>query len=309
MTFKVITLLPGLYTVATPIGNARDITLRALDVLASADVLAAEDTRTLRHLMDIHGIALNGRPLVPYHDHNGARSRPGLLAHIREGRSVAYASDAGTPLIADPGFDLVREAAAEGLHVSTAPGPSALTAALTLAGLPTDQVLFTGFLPNTASQRRKALQGLRDIPATLVFYESPRRVAAMLADAAEILGETRGACLCREVTKKFEQARRGSLGEVARSASEVPPKGEIVVVIGKGDKATVSDSDLAIEIEEALKSMSLRDAAQTVSEAHGLPRRRVYQLAMSLAKSEPDDHADEGEDDSKDAEQPSQPQE
>ncbi|CAG0911726.1 unnamed protein product, partial [Cyprideis torosa] len=173
-------LTPGLYLVATPIGNARDITLRALDILASADVLAAEDTRSLRRLIEIHGIALSNRPLLAYHEHNGARMRPVLLDHIDNGRSVAYASEAGTPMISDPGFDLLRAVREGEQAATTAPGASAAIAALTLAGLPTDRFFFAGFLPNARGARKKALGELANIPGTLVFYESPRRLAAML---------------------------------------------------------------------------------------------------------------------------------
>ncbi|MDX1786393.1 MAG: 16S rRNA (cytidine(1402)-2'-O)-methyltransferase, partial [Roseovarius sp.] len=193
-------LEPGLYLVATPIGTARDITLRTLDILASADVIAAEDTRSLRKLMDIHGIALGERPLLAYHDHNGARMRPRLMEALQAGKSVVYASEAGTPMVADPGFDLARAAIAEGLPLISAPGPSAVITALTLSGLPTDRFLFAGFLPNTSSQRKTALAALADVPATLVFYESPKRVAAMLRDAAAVLGGTRRAALARELT-------------------------------------------------------------------------------------------------------------
>ena len=173
---------PGLTLVAVPIGAARDITLHALDVLRAADVLAAEDTRTLRRLMDIHAIPLGDRPLIAYHDHNGDRARPRLLAAMAEGKSVAYASEAGTPLIADPGYDLARAAREAGHAVTTAPGVSAVVTALSLAGLPTDRFLFAGFLPNQSGARKSALRELAEVTATLVFYESPKRLAAMLAD-------------------------------------------------------------------------------------------------------------------------------
>ncbi len=169
MNAKTVKLEGGLYFVATPIGTARDITLRALDILASADVLAAEDTRSMRRLMDIHGIALGDRPLMSYHDHNGARARPRLMQYLAEGRSVAYASEAGTPLIADPGYDLSIEAATAGYFVTSAPGPTAIATALTLAGLPTDKFLFAGFLPNSKSARISAIETLREVPATLGF--------------------------------------------------------------------------------------------------------------------------------------------
>ncbi len=275
-------LAPGLYFVAVPIGNARDITLRALDVLAGADVLAAEDTRSLRRLMEIHGVSLNGRRIRAYHEHNGARMRPELLADLAEGKVVAYASEAGTPLISDPGFDLARDAAEAGANVTAAPGASAVLTALNVAGLPTDRFLFAGFLPNAAGARRKALEEVADIEATLVFYESPRRVAAMLANAAEVLGADRPAAMCRELTKKFEEVRRGTLEALAVNVAENEPKGEVVVVIGRGT-GTVDD---AVEIESALRTaletMSVRDAAEVVARAHGMNKRKIYQMALSM---------------------------
>jgi 16S rRNA (cytidine1402-2'-O)-methyltransferase len=204
-------LTPGVYLLATPIGTARDITLRALDILASADVLVAEDTRSLRKLMDIHGVPLGDRPVLSYHDHNGTQMRPRLLGLLADGKSLAYASEAGTPMVADPGFDLVRAAREAGHEVVSAPGPSAVVTALTLAGLPTDRFMFAGFLPNAKGARRKALEELREIPATLAFYESPKRVAAMLKEAADVLGPDREAAVCRELTKKFEEVLRGPL--------------------------------------------------------------------------------------------------
>lgn len=275
-------LTPGLYLIATPIGNARDITLRALDLLADADVLAAEDTRSLRRLMDLHGVALGERPLLAYHDHNGARMRPRLLSEIAAGKSVLYASEAGTPMISDPGFDLARAAQDEGLPVVSAPGASAVVTALTLAGLPTDRFFFAGFLPNAAGPRKTALRDLAAIPATLVFYESPKRLVAMLEAAQDALGE-RQATVCRELTKRFEEARRGSLRELAAHYTVSPPKGEIVVVIGKGDSETIQDFDLEQEVNKALCDMSVRDAADYVALRFGVKRRPVYQLAMRLA--------------------------
>ncbi|MGB1207806.1 MAG: 16S rRNA (cytidine(1402)-2'-O)-methyltransferase [Paracoccaceae bacterium] len=271
--------------VATPIGHARDITLRALDILASADVLAAEDTRSLRRLMEIHGIALNGRQVVAYHDHNGPRARPGLLRALAAGQSVAYASEAGTPLIADPGFDLVREAIAEGYAVTTAPGPTAMATAVTIAGLPTDRVLFAGFVPSARSGRRKALAELRDVPATLVFYESPKRLAAFLADAQDVLGD-RPAAVCRELTKKFEQARRGLLSDMVQEQAETPARGEIVVVVDRGRSSKLSTSDLDDALRRALGTMSVRDAADFVSVSLNLPRRQVYQHAMKVKRDD-----------------------
>ena len=214
---------------ATPIGNARDITLRAIDVLAGAEILAAEDTRNTRKLLDILGIRREGGRIVPYHDHNGAQQRPRLLAALAEGRSVALVSDAGTPLVADPGYRLATEAIAAGHAVTAVPGASAVLAALSVAGLPSDRFLFAGFLPPRQAARRRALEALAAVPATLVFYESPRRLAASLADMAAVLGD-RPAAVCRELTKRFEEVRRGGLATLAAGYATGPaPKGEVVV--------------------------------------------------------------------------------
>lgn len=285
MNAKTVKLAAGLYFVATPIGTARDITLRALDILASADVLAAEDTRSLRRLMDIHGIALGDRPLLSYHDHNGAQARPKLMQFLAEGRSVAYASEAGTPLIADPGFDLSRSASEEGYLVTSAPGPSAVITALTLAGLPTDKFLFAGFLPNTKTARISALTALRDVPATLVFYESPKRIAASLADCAAVLG-SRPAALCRELTKRFEEVRRAPLDALCELVKEKPLKGEIVLIIDRASKPVLNEADLESQLRDALQRMSVRDASEAIAAAHGLAKRKVYQLALKLERED-----------------------
>ncbi len=285
MNFRQEALTPGLYFVGTPIGAARDITLRALDVLASADVLAAEDTRSLRHLMDIHGVPLNGRTVFSYHDHSGQGARDRLMAALAEGKSVAYASEAGMPLIADPGYDLARAASDAGFKVTAAPGPSAVLTALTLAGLPTDAFLFSGFLPSARAGRRARLSALRDVPATLVFYESPKRIAQTLADAAEILGD-RPAALARELTKKFEEVRRFPLTDLAAQLAETPVKGEIVLLVDRKHSANINEVDLEQELKDALRSLSVRDAAELVAKAHDLPRRKVYQAALKLGKAE-----------------------
>lgn len=284
MNFNKQALASGLYFVATPIGSARDITLRALDILASADVIAAEDTRSMRHLLEIHGVPLDGRRVLSYHDHSGQGARDALLAALGEGKSVAYGSEAGMPLIADPGYDLSRAAAAAGHRVTVAPGPSAALAALTLGGLPTDAFFFAGFLPNATQARRTRLADLAGIPGTLVFYESPNRIAATLDDAADILGGHRSAALCRELTKKFEEVRRDSLDGLRTSVAERPPKGEIVLLIDRNRSETVKEADLEEDIRQALLKMSVKDAADLVSRAHGLPRRKVYQMALAMAK-------------------------
>ena len=275
-------LAAGLWLVGTPIGTARDITLRALDVLASADVLAAEDTRSLRRLMDIHGIALGDRPLVAYHDHNGDKARPRLLRAMAEGRSVAYASEAGMPLLADPGFDLVRAAREAGHMVTSAPGPSAAVTALALAGLGTDRFLFAGFLPNTSSKRRTALRELAAVPATLMFYESPKRLAAMLRDAAEELGPGRPAVVARELTKRFEEVRPGTLAELAEALETTPVKGEIVVLIDRGTVPEAAEEDVASALVREMLVSSVKDASETVARRFGLKKRDVYQKALEL---------------------------
>jgi 16S rRNA (cytidine1402-2'-O)-methyltransferase len=272
---------PGLHFVATPIGTARDITLRALDTLAGADVLAAEDTRTARKLMELHGVALGGRPLVAYHDHNGPAVRPRLLAALADGKSVAYVSEAGTPLVADPGFTLARAAIAAGYPVHAVPGPSAVMAALTVSGLPTDRFLFAGFPPVKAGERRRFLEELAPVPATLVLFEAPGRAAATLAACRETLGD-REAALCRELTKRFEEVRRGTLADLAAAAVTEPPRGEVVLVIDRG-RETPDVDDMAAQLREALKTMRVKDAASAVAEALSLPRRQVYQAALKIA--------------------------
>lgn len=282
---EVTPLAAGLYLVATPIGAARDITLRALDVLASADVLAAEDTRTLRHLMEIHGIPLGKRPLVACHDHNEAQTSPRLVQAIAEGKSVAYASEAGTPMVSDPGFPLARAVIEAGLPLTAAPGPSAALCALTLAGLPTDRFVFAGFAPSQKSARRSFLQELAPQPATLVLYESPKRINQMLEDCCEILGEGRTIALCRELTKRFEEVIRGSLAQVRDAVSSRDLKGEIVLVIGRGQAATADAATIGAALDRALEQMSVKDAAAAVAEAFDLPRREVYQMALQRGKS------------------------
>lgn len=284
MNFQKVPLAPGLYFVGVPIGTARDITLRALDVLASADVLSAEDTRSLRRLMDIHGVPLNGRRIIALHDHSGGKVVDGLLAAVEQGKSVAYASEAGMPLIADPGFELSRAAVQQGVMQTCAPGPSAVLTALVLAGLPTDAFHFAGFLPNVTTARRKGLEALAEIRATLAFYESPKRIGATLKDAAEVLGGTRKAVVCRELTKKFEEMRRGTLDELAEFYSTGSVKGEIVLLVDRGNFENIKEVDLDGVLKEALETMSMRDAVDAVSQAHGKPRRQIYQLALKLGK-------------------------
>lgn len=277
---------PGLHLLATPIGAARDITLRALDLLAGADVLAAEDTRTLRHLMEIHGVALNDRPLVAYHDHNGAAVRPRLLRALKEGKSVAYASEAGTPLIADPGFQLARAAIAEGFAVLAAPGPSAVLAALTVSGLPSDRFLFAGFPPTGAGDRARFLAELGQVPATLILYESPKRINRLLTEMADAFGKDRLAAVCRELTKRFEDVSRGTLGELAEAFAGRAVKGEIVVLVDRPGDRVVDGASIQAALRDALAHGSVKDAAAEVAAALNLPRKEVYRMALQLAERE-----------------------
>lgn len=274
-------LAAGLTLVSTPIGAARDVTLRALDVLASADILAAEDTRTARKLMDIHGIALAGRRLVACHDHSGEGVVRSLVDAMEGGASVAYVSEAGTPLLSDPGFTLAREAIARGLPVTVAPGASALLAALAVAGLPADRFLFAGFLPTTAAQRRAAIQELAQVPATLVLYESPKRVHDLLTELRETLGDRRAA-LCRELTKRFEEVRRGTLSELAAGTEGEEVRGEVVVVVDRGNPREAGEEEVRARLGEAMATMRMKDAATAVAGALGLPRQRVYQIALGM---------------------------
>ena len=271
----------GLYLVATPIGNLDDITLRALKVLKSADLIACEDTRVTGKLLSLLGIA--GTSLTPYHEHNAERARPGLLARIREGAVVALVSDAGTPLVSDPGFRLVRACLAEDLMVTSLPGPSAALTALQLSGLPCDRFLFAGFLPVKTGARRESLQELSGVPASLLFYESPRRLADSLSAMADVLGP-RDAAVARELTKLYEEVRRGSLTELAAHYADAgPPKGEVVVVVGPPAAAPVTgEAELDAALTRALAGSSLRDAAATVAAATGLPKRLVYSRAVAL---------------------------
>ena len=272
---------PGLYLVATPIGTARDITLRALDVLNSADVLAAEDTRVMRHLMEIHGIPLRGRRVLPYHDHNAARARPALMAALAEGASVAYASDAGTPLVADPGYRLARDAALAGVRVHAVPGASAALAALSLSGLPSDRFLFAGFPPATASARAAWLRQWSQVDATLILFESPRRVNQTLRELCEI-DPNRVTVVARELTKKFEEVIKGTAAELAADPRMDALKGEVVMLLDRPAPRETGEGDVRSALLGRLGRMSVKDAAREVAEELGLPRRDVYQIALGL---------------------------
>ena len=280
-------LKAGLHIVATPIGNLGDITLRALETLAGADLIACEDTRVTRKLLERYAIAT---PLTPYHEHNAAQARPLLLQRIADGAAVALVSDAGTPLVSDPGFKLVRAVQDAGFAVTTLPGASSLLAALTLAGLPTDQFLFAGFLPPKESARRARIAELSRIPATLVLFETGPRAAAALADLADGLGGNRQAALCRELTKLHEEVARGSLDLLAQAYTDHEPRGEIVLVIAPPPEAEpMSTEETDDLLRQALARVSVKDAVGEVADATGLPRREVYQRALALAKADSED--------------------
>jgi len=273
-------LPPGLYLVATPIGNLRDVSLRALEILAAADVIACEDTRVTRKLLSHYGIAT---PLTPYHDHNAATARPKLIARLAEGARVALVSDAGTPLVSDPGYRLVRAAQAAGHPATAAPGASAVLAALSLAGLPTDRFFFEGFLPAKETARRARIAPLARIPATLVLFETGARLAAALADLAAGLGD-REAAICRELTKLHEEVRRGSLSELAHAYRELPePRGEIVIVTAPPpEQQPAGAEEVDALLRNALERLSVKDAVDEVAGVSGQPRRDVCRRALAL---------------------------
>ncbi|MDT1063842.1 16S rRNA (cytidine(1402)-2'-O)-methyltransferase [Paracoccus sp. CPCC 101403] len=273
----------ALYLVATPIGSARDITLRALDVLNTADILAAEDTRNLRHLLDIHGIAVRGRRMIAYHDHNADRARPAILQALEEGLSVAYSSDAGTPLVADPGYRLARDVAEAGFKVRALPGPSAALAALSVSGLPSDRFLFVGFPPSAAGARRRWIESWAETQATVIAFESPRRVKQLLENLCEI-DANRPTVICRELTKKFEEVMRGSAGELAGAIPDEGLRGEIVVLFGHPEEKPVDEADLREVLSELLGRMSVKDAATEAAARFGMPRREAYALAVAMQK-------------------------
>jgi 16S rRNA (cytidine1402-2'-O)-methyltransferase len=280
-------LAAGLHLVATPIGNLRDISVRALEVLAAADLIACEDTRVTRKLLDHYGITTR---LTPYHDHNAAEARPKLLARLAEGAAVALVSDAGTPLVSDPGFKLVRAALAAGHGVTALPGASAVLAGLAVSGLPTDRFFFEGFLPAKEGQRCSRIAELARIPATLVLFESGPRLAAALADLAAGLG-SREAAICRELTKLHEEVRRGTLATFARDyAAAAEPRGEIVVVIAPpAQSADATDaSELDALLRQALDRVSVKDAVGEVAAVTGRSRREIYQRALALSRERAD---------------------
>lgn len=274
-------LAPGLYVVATPIGNLRDITLRALEVLRAADLVLCEDTRVTHKLLERHQLSPK---LAAYHDHNAASVRPRVLAELAKGSAIALVSDAGTPLVSDPGFKLVEAAIEAGHRVFPIPGASAALAALVAAGLPSDRFFFEGFLPPKSGARKARLSELRAIPATMIFYESGPRLAESLSDMAATLG-ARDAAVCRELTKAFEEIRRGTLSDLAAHYEEAgTPKGEIVVVVAPpGETPLLDEEDIEQKIKTALKTLSLKDASAAIAAETGLPRKEIYARALALA--------------------------
>ena len=270
---------PGLYIVATPIGNLSDVTIRALDTLAAADILACEDTRVTKRLLDRYGISAR---VTAYHEYSGPKAHQKLLDALAEGKSVALVSDAGTPLVSDPGMTLVANAIEAGHRVVPIPGPSSLAAALSASGLPTDEVLFLGFLPSKAQARKTYLEVAAPIVATLVLFESPNRIASLLADAAAILGD-RQASVCRELTKIHETFDRGTLAELSARYADRDVKGEIVLVIAPpGEEAPPAEADIDAALREALKTLGVKEAADLVAASTGLSRRTLYQRALKL---------------------------
>jgi len=269
---------PGLYIVATPIGNLRDITLRALDVLRAADVILAEDTRVAGKLLSAYGIR---KPLLRYDDHAGPKMLPDILQRLSDGQVVAQISDAGTPLISDPGFRLVEAARTAGAAVHPIPGASSILAALCLAGLPTDRFQFAGFLPSKSSARRTTITEFVSIRTTLVFFETGPRLHETLSDMAAIFGN-REACICRELTKLYETVYRGTLDSLAADPALLAPKGEIVIVVAPPPEQTASDDNLNEALKLALEHYSPSDAAQQLAQVFGLPRKVIYQKALEL---------------------------
>ncbi|MEQ1718136.1 MAG: 16S rRNA (cytidine(1402)-2'-O)-methyltransferase [Hyphomicrobium sp.] len=276
-------LAPGLYLVATPIGNLADITVRALHVLAAADMIYCEDTRHSARLLQHYGIANETRP---FHEHNEDGERIRVLKQLVEGKRIALISDAGTPLVSDPGFKLVRACAEQGIAVTCIPGPSAVMTGLAASGLPTDQFFYAGFLPPKQAARRARLADLKPVPGTLIFYEAPQRTAETLADMAEVLG-ARPAVVARELTKLHEEFARGPLGALAGEMAAREVKGEVVILVGPSAKSVVADEEIAQRLAVALETMRLKDAAAAVADALGIAKSRVYDLGLKIKDNTP----------------------
>lgn len=277
-------LTSGLYLIATPIGNLRDITLRALEVLAEVDVVACEDTRMTGKLLEMHGV--KAPRLIVYNDHNADASRKGILDMLAQGKRIALVSDAGTPLISDPGYKLVRDAQDLGFSVTSLPGANALLTALQLSAQPTDKFSFLGFLPAKEKARQDILKEWRAVPGTLVTYETGPRLIDSLRDMAQVLGGDRPAAVTRELTKMYEEVRRDTLSNLVRYYEEVgEPKGEIVIVIGPGEKVEITEDAIKARLAELLADLSVRDAAAQVADEMGIPKKQAYEFAIILQKS------------------------
>lgn len=271
----------GLYLVSTPIGNLGDITLRALDILAMCDRVVCEDTRVSGKLLDYFGIK---KPLMPYNDHNAAKQRGPLLKALKDGECIAFISDAGTPLVSDPGYKLVRECLAEEIAVTAIPGANAPLPALLLSGLPSDNFTFAGFLPPKETARRKFLKEFENLPSTLIVFDTGPRILSSLKDIQHTLGE-REVAVARELTKLHEDVRRGLVSDlIERYEAESEPKGEIVVVIGRGSAKEMSDDDIRRELRLALVKMSTKEAASVIAEMSGRPRKEIYAMALKIGK-------------------------
>ncbi len=281
-----IPMKPGFYLVATPIGNLRDITFRALDVLSSVDLIICEDTRVTGKLMSAYGFK---KKMHVYNDHSTDEQREYLTDKVSNGEAIAVLSDAGTPLVSDPGYKLVRMAIEKELYVTSVPGPNAALSALQLSGLATDQFSFLGFLPSKTVARQKILQKWTEIESTLIFYETGPRLVESLQDMAEVLGD-RDAAVMRELTKMYEETRRGSLSElIEHYSNKGAPKGEIVVTLGAPKEIEISSDSIEQQLTKALSTMSVRDAAEMVSKATGKPKKAIYTLALKLGTTAPKD--------------------
>ena len=283
MNMKAVDLEPGLYLVATPIGNLRDITLRALDVLGAADVVVCEDTRVTAKLLNAYSLK---KKMISYNDHNAGKQRGPLLEKLGGGGRVALVSDAGTPLVSDPGFKLVRDALDLGIAVIPVPGPSAPLAALQLSGLPTDRFVFAGFCPPKKEARRTFLREWMNTQATLVIFETGPRLSASLGDMADVFGADRPAAVVREITKKFEESRRDTLAHLAAWYADNEALGEIVVVVGGAGDALSSDEDIEAQLRNALETMSVKDAAAFVAAATGMSKKKIYEMALNIGRGD-----------------------
>ena len=273
---------PGLYLVSTPIGNLTDISLRALAVLYAADVVYCEDTRHSRKILQRYGIR---KSLQTYHDHSDENLRGKIISQLEKSHSVALISDAGTPLISDPGFKLVREVQNSGYEVKCIPGATSVVAALTISGLPTDRFYFEGFLPTKNSERQKRIEALTELRTSLIFFEAPSRLVRTLEALRNVLGD-RDCAVVREITKKFEEVLRGSLSDLESRCEEQKIRGELVIVVAGAEAKVPETEEIRTWLRQAMQTQSLRDAAKEVSRAHNLPRNKVYELGLQLKQEE-----------------------